>query len=174
MKILVVLLLLFAAVGAAFAARIVFNNKSDSEKLAVLIDKIEKQQPIKPEEVALILEVKLKIADLQPNPYYVIRTGKAENGKYKALVDAVELRTPKDTGKGGLLIIDLCEKQKTSAQYFKKLYPNVPLRPASPTAPISVPNTIVVKRNWGTLNLGISRDESDRIQMLSFDAIKKS
>ncbi|MFA5839818.1 MAG: hypothetical protein WC890_04080 [Candidatus Margulisiibacteriota bacterium] len=170
MKILIILIVLFTAVVAVFA----LFNKSDSVKLANLIAEIEKKQPIKPEEVVKILGFKLNIASQQPNPYFVIRTGKAENGKYIALVDTVELRTPKDTGKGGLLIIDLNNKQKTNAQYFEKLYPNHAFELASATAPLSVPNAIIVKKSWGTLRLGVSRDGSSRIQMLSFDAVKKS
>jgi hypothetical protein len=69
-----------------------------------------------------------------------------------------------------VLNIIISNKQKIDAEYFMNRYPSASYNPASATAPVSVPGDIRVKKGWGDLHLGISRDGSNRVEMFSLQA----
>ena len=140
------------------------------QKLLRLIEALEAKQPIRPDDVSKICGVRLAAEADQPNPYYIIRTGKVVSGKYAGFIESVELRTPLGSGRGGVLNIFINKKQKIDAQYFTEKYPSASYNPASATTPVSVPNDIRVQKAWGELHLGISRDGSNRVEMFSLQA----
>jgi len=137
--------------------------------LVSTISELETAEPLSPEDCSRILNVELAVARDVANPYFTIRRGKPETGDVSEVVESVELRTPNDRGAGGLLILDLRDDLEIIADQIETHYAGLQPGPASPTAPISVPDTLSAARPWGTLAFGVARDGSKRIVVVTLD-----
>lgn len=133
------------------------------------VDTLENFPALSPDGIAKILNVSLVETSGELSPYYFIREAKGSNiaGFFKS----VELRTPTETNKGGLLILDLRDDLGITEKDILKKYPKAIPELAEATAPITVPYDWMVKKPWGKISFQITRDGSKRVVAVIFDSI---
>lgn len=133
------------------------------------VDTLENFSTLSPNDISKILNVSLVETTEELNPYYFVREAKGSNiaGFFKS----VELRTPTETNKGGLFILDLRDDLGITEKDILKKYPKAIPELAEATAPITVPYDWMVKKPWGKISFQITRDGSKRVVSVILDSI---
>lgn len=146
---------------------IVINSAAKS--LLDFVDTLENFPTLSPDEISKILNVSLVETTEELSPYYFVREAKGSNiaGFFKS----VELRTPTETNKGGLLILDLRDDLGLLEKDILNKYPAAIPELREATAPVTVPYDWMVKKPWGKISFQITRDGSKRVVAVILDSI---
>ncbi|MDP2873927.1 MAG: hypothetical protein Q8N84_01355 [bacterium] len=142
---------------------------SAAKSLLDFVDTLENFPTLTPDEIAKILTVSLVEAPEELSPYYFVR--EAEGSNIAGFFKSVELRTPTETNKGGLLILDLEDSLGVIEKDILNKYPNAIPELTEATTPTTVPYDWMVKKPWGKISFQITRDGSKRVVAVILDSI---
>lgn len=142
---------------------------SAAKNLLDFVDTLESFPTLTPNDISNILNVSLVETTEELQPYYFVREAKGSNiaGFFKS----VELRTPTETNKGGLLILDLMDDLGITEKDILNKYPTAIPELTEATAPTTVPYDWMVKKPWGKISFQITRDGSKRVVAVILDSI---
>ena len=138
-----------------------------------LVTRLESFPTLTPDEIAKTLSVTLVENKNQSDQWYVYSEGKAENTQFAKIIDSLELRTPRETNQGGLLILNLKDGIGITEKDILAKYPKAFPQLLEATAPTTLPFYLVVKMSWGKVSFGITRDETKRVVEIILDSYQE-
>lgn len=106
--------------------------------------------------------------DESNRPYFFLYKAQVDSGPNKDLLGLVEARIPDVQGKDRILNLNFRSGVELTLESIEANYKNVQFTPANPNAPKSVPDMLIVQRNWGKIIFGMSRDGAPVSRSTSF------
>jgi hypothetical protein len=132
------------------------------------LDSVGRHMPVGRREVATAFDADWVSEDERQDPHFTILRGRVI-GPLAAVVEGLEFREPKNASRGGFLHLTLAGPVALTAGEIVARFADTHPEPASPTAPVTVPDGLVAPRPWGTLRFGVARDGSSRVVSASLD-----
>ncbi|MFA6447224.1 MAG: hypothetical protein WCW31_03130 [Patescibacteria group bacterium] len=153
-------------------AKVVKETPTAKAQMDNLVRQLEGFSAMTPDAVSKALGVALTSDESQSNEWYAQKNGIAgEGSKFGMILDSAELRMPKESGKGGLLILNIKDNLDILESDIMKEYPKAIPELAEATAPSSMPMYLKVNKSWGKMTFGISREKPNRVVNIIFDSI---
>ncbi len=144
------------------------NAVNNASKFFDFVDGLDNFPTLTPDDVFKKLHITMTKTEAS-NPYYLV--GEAKGSNIAEFFTSIELRTPIETNKGGLLIFDLKDNLGITEKDVLKKYPKAIPELTEATAPFTVPYDWKVKTSWGKISFQITRDGSKRVVAVIFDSI---
>lgn len=138
------------------------------DDLFKLFGTIERAGQFSEADLARIFEIKWSTSDESNRPHFIVYEARVDQGPYKSLLSRAEARIPDTEGIVRVLNLDFRDGVSLSRQAIEAKYKLVEFELASATAPPEVPNMLRVRRSWGSIVFGLSRDGLDQVRSVSF------
>ena len=139
----------------------------DEERLFEALRSLAANRPFTRADVAKLTGTTLVRVPDESTEYFDVE----RSSRGTTLFDAVELRTPRASGRDGLVVLDLaggrCVTRDDVAGRYGREYEPVP---ASPHAPPDAPHAIRYRMSWGVATFAFQRTGRECLESVVLDA----
>lgn len=136
------------------------------------IEALSLARPFSPASVARALGVTVSAVPDRSTPFFVVHEGRGAAG---APFAEVELRTPREAGKDGLVIAHLAASMSISKrEVMDRFGVNPELAVPTPRQPPSSPIYFVYRFAWGDARFGFDRAAPELLRVVVLDATEPS